>query len=449
MSSITARPSEASRSAAKDIRDFQSDTAELLGRPVPWTARITLHLIAGAMATFLVLAGTVPIDRVVQARGRVVSVEPTILVQPLETSIVREIAVREGEVVRKGDLLARLDPTFSTADLTRVEQQTSALSEEIARLSAELDGKPYDPERDGLHVSAQRALFVSRKAEYDAALARFDEKIAGVEAEITTARRDIDFFRQRLAIFSDVEQMRQTLEKKQAGSRLNALVATDNRVEMERNVVNAENRIRSAGHELEALRSERVVYVKQWRARLAQELSERQVAFEAAREELAKAIRRQELIELRAVEDAVVLQVGDFSVGSVLQSAEQLMTLIPLDTRYEAEVMIDARDQGLVKVGDEVQLKLEAWPFVEHGAATGRVLTVSADSFTPRDHLAGKPFYLATVEIVDTTLRRVPDDFRLVPGMPLVADIDVGSHTILGYLANGALANLDEGFSEP
>ncbi|WP_181703863.1 HlyD family type I secretion periplasmic adaptor subunit [Chthonobacter albigriseus] len=449
MSSVTARPPAPDGPAAKDIRDFQSDTAELLGRPVPWRARATLHLIAAAIAAAAVLAGVVPIDRVVQARGSVISVQPTMLVQPLETSIIREIAVRDGQVVRKGDLLARLDPTFSTADLTRVEQQTTALAEEIARLSAELDGTPYAPARDGLHVTAQRALYASRKAEYEAALARYDEKIAGVEAEIANANKDIEFFRQRLVIFADVEKMRQTLEKKQAGSRLNALVATDNRVEMERNVVTNEGRIRAANHELAALRSERIVYLKQWRARLAQDLSDRQIALDAAREELAKATRRHDLIELRAVEDAVVLQVGSFSVGSVLQSGEKMMTLVPLDTAYEVEVMVEARDQGLVKVGDEVQLKFEAWPFVEHGSASGRVRTVSADSFTPSEQAGGQPYYVATVELIDTNLRRVPDDFRLVPGMPLTADIDVGAHTILSYLLNGALANLNEGFSEP
>lgn len=449
MSTVSAPPSGRDRTAAKDILDFQSDTAELLGRPVPVTARITLHVIAAAIVSAFVVSAVYPIERVVQARGRVVSEKPTFVVQPLETAIVRELSVREGQVVRKGDLLARLDPTFSNADLTRIEQQVAALSEEVDRLAAELDGKPYAPVRDGLQAAAQRALFASRKAEYEATLARYDEKIAAIEADVDRTGKDIEFYRERLKIFAEVETMRQTLEKKQAGSRLNALVATDSRVEMERNLVANEGRLRTSRHELAALHSERVVFLKQWRARIAKELSERQVAFDAAREELAKAIRRHDLIELRAVEDAVVLQVGEASVGSVLQSGEKLLTMVPLDTRYEIEARILARDQGQVKPGDMVQIKFDAWPFVEHGSGLGRVETISADSFLPREAEASQPYYLAKIAIEGTELRRIPDDFRLVPGMPITADIEVGAHTILTYLLNGALSNLNEGFSEP
>ena len=86
--------------------------------------------------------GLIPVDQVVTTRGLVVSQSPNIIVQPLETAIVRSIDVREGQRVRAGQLLARLDATFASADLQSLAMQVSTLEAEVARLKAEAEGKP-------------------------------------------------------------------------------------------------------------------------------------------------------------------------------------------------------------------------------------------------------------------------------------------------------------------
>jgi HlyD family secretion protein len=93
------------------LLEFQSPTAALVAKPVPAVAHYATYVLASMLVIFLILAGTLPIDRVVTATGRVVSQSSNILIQPLETSIVRSIDVKVGARVKKGDLLARLDPT--------------------------------------------------------------------------------------------------------------------------------------------------------------------------------------------------------------------------------------------------------------------------------------------------------------------------------------------------
>ena len=96
------------------------------------------------MVVILVAAmGFIPVDQVVTTRGVVVSTSPTVLVQPLETAIVRSIEVHEGQEVKAGQLLARLDPTFTSADVATLEAQLSSLEAELARLQAEAGGKPF------------------------------------------------------------------------------------------------------------------------------------------------------------------------------------------------------------------------------------------------------------------------------------------------------------------
>ncbi len=390
------RGDEAAARAA--IFAYQSDTAELIAEPVPLSSRIALHAIALLIVTAIALASVVPVDKVVRARGRVVATAPTMIVQPLELAIVRSIAVTEGQLVKKGQLLAALDPTFPAADVARLVQEQLSLEAEVGRLQAELAGTVFTPSSEDRWQSVQGALYTARAAEHEAALRRYDEKIAAVEQSIVKTETELSYYRERLKLFAEVEGMRTKLEQKKVGSRLQSLVATDSRLEMERNVAEGEGNIVSARHELESLKAERQVYVTGRTAEIARDLADRRIALDRAREEAAKAERRRDLVELKAPGDAVVLQVGSFSVGSVVQPAERLVTLMPVDTGLEIDVELSASDQGSVKVGDEVVLKLDAWPFVEHGAAKGVVRLISGDSFTPKD-AGGKTYYLAKVDI--------------------------------------------------
>ena len=125
------------------IAEFQSPTAALVATPVPRAARGTIWAIGCMFAACLAAMGLIPIDRVVTAQGKVVSQTSTMVVQPLETSIVRSIDVREGQQVRSGDLLARLDPTFAAADVGALQVQVSSLEAAVSRMQAELEERPF------------------------------------------------------------------------------------------------------------------------------------------------------------------------------------------------------------------------------------------------------------------------------------------------------------------
>ncbi|MBK3734749.1 HlyD family type I secretion membrane fusion protein [Azospirillum brasilense] len=445
------RPQTADRFAEQAINDFQGEVAEITGQPEPNGARLVLWSFTGMLVALVVMASVMKLDRVVSAQGRVVSQAPTIVVQPLETSIIRNLNVRVGQTVQRGQVLATLDPTFSSADVAQLERQASKLAAEIARLNAEAKNAVFAAAADDPDMALQESIWRFRQAEYTAKLANFDQRMATLQATIKNNQTDAEHFRSRLRIVGEIETMRRTLEKNQTGSRLNSLIASDTRVETERNLSNSENTIRTAGHDLEALRAEREVYIQQWRSTLLTDLSTRQVDLERVREELAKAQKRRDLVELRAVDDAVVLEVGKYSVGSVVEQAQPIYTLVPLNAKLEVEAEIAGLDQGFIKPGDPVQVKLDAYRYVEHGMAKGVVKTISEDSFTKREDQsqAPRPFFRARIELTDVTLRDVPADFRLVPGMPLTADIVVGERTIIAYLVEGALKSRAEGMREP
>ena len=102
---------------ARVALDFQSDALEIEYRPLPRSARLTLYLLLTLIVSAIGWAAVSYIDRIVVAHGKLVTTAPTIVVQPMETSLIRTINVRAGDIVRQGDILATLDPTFTEADV--------------------------------------------------------------------------------------------------------------------------------------------------------------------------------------------------------------------------------------------------------------------------------------------------------------------------------------------
>jgi HlyD family secretion protein len=445
------------------ILEFQSPSAGILAAPVPRAARGTIWIIGSLFFACLVAMGLIPIDKVVTAQGKVVARSHTMVVQPLETAIVRAIDVAEGQTVHAGDLLARLDPTFAAADVGALAVQVASLQAEVSRLQAEAEGKPFTYSGLDPALALQAAIYAQRQSERNFKLETYRQKISGLLATVQRSIADAGAYDQRKRVAEQVEGMRRELERLQVGSKLNSLAATDNRLEIERGLANAVETAETARRDLEAMKAERDAYDQNWRAEVSQKLSEQTQKLSDAREQLNKAQLRRQLVELRAERDATVLTVAKVSVGSVLQSGDQFMTLVPTDAPLEVEANIAGRDDGFVHVGDPVAIKFDTFPFTQYGLAYGTVRTISADSFTAQDEQRSKygsmsvpvapgstePYYRSRIAIDRVELHGVPEGFHISPGMPVTADIKVGKRTVLGYLMTKVLPVASEGMREP
>ena len=443
------------------ILEFQWPSTAIVNAPIPRSAQGMIWIIASMVVVFIVVGGFIPVDRVVTARGMVVSQTPTILVQPLDTAIVRSIDVREGQRVRAGDLLARLDPTFASADLATLTTQVSNLEAEVARLQAETQGKPFEYTGNDPGWLMQVAIYGHRMAEFDAKIETFHQRAAELNAVISRAQSDASGYRERLNVAISVEQMRKQLEAAQAGSRLEALKATDTRAEMARSLANSEQTAEGAKRDQAGLEAERNGFIQGWHADVSQKLAEASGHLSDAREQLNKAKLRRNLVELRSDRDAIVQSVAKVSEGSVMHSGQQFITLVPVDAPLEIESNISGSDNGFVHVGDPVAIKFDTFPFARFGMAEGRVRTISPDSFTAQDEArnptsivpvpttAAEPFFRARISIDRVALHNVPEGFHVSPGMPVTADVKVGKHTILGYILGLMVPIAREGFREP
>jgi hemolysin D len=439
--------------------EFESATAALLAMPVRRAARNMLWAVISLIAACAAAAALVPIDMVVVASGRVVALQPTVVVQPLETAIVRAINVREGQVVRAGEVLARLDPTFSAADAAALEAQVRSFQAEVDRLSAEASNIPYRPSTSDSAAAVQAAMYGQRQALYRSQIESYTQKIHSLEAQLTRAQSDVKAFTERLEIAADIESRRKELERLQVGSLMNRLNAQDQRIEMQRNLTDATAATERASRDLEQMKAERESFEQQWKAQVSQELHDRSRSLNDAQESLRKATLRNRLVELRADQDAVVLTVAKVSVGSVMQSGDQFITLVPTASPLEIEARIAGGDAGYVHEGEKVTIKFDTFPYVQYGVAEGSVRTVSADSFigseeTQRSAFFNQngqtpAFYKARIAVGEIKMHDVPGGFQLKPGMPVTADVKVGRRNILSYLFARVLPVGLEGMREP
>jgi len=444
--------------ADRALLEFQSPTSALVAKPVPAVAHYATYVLASMLVVFLVVAGTVPIDRVVTATGKVAPQGNNMLVQPLETSVVRAIEVKVGQRVQKGELLARLDPTFTGADMTSLQEQTQSLQAEVDRLTAEANDSEYYGGTTPASM-LQAAIFKQRQAERGFKLENYHQKISSLTSALDKAKSDIASYSEQLRIASDMLAARQRLEREGVGSKFNTQQALST-VTDQRRALNASSATAvAAQRDIDAQTAERDGYVQQYRAEVSQQLTEASRKLSDAKDQLAKAQRRHDLVDLRAEADATVLAIAKVSVGSVLSAAEPFITLVPDDATMEVDAAIPAADVGFVRVGDPVVVKFDAYRFFEHGYAEGHVRVLAPDSQSTPTEGPDKPkidsvplgasLYRVKIAIDAMKMTNLPPDFRLQPGLGVEADVKVGSRTILNYMLGRFIPALTEGMREP
>jgi HlyD family secretion protein len=485
--SVIKPANRAEAALALELTDFSSPSMALVATPVSLAAKRVSWIVVSLCLACIIAAALIPIDQVVTAPGEVMSLSPTSVMQPFETSIVKSIAVKEGDTVAKGTLLATLDPTFSGSDEEQYREQVRGYGDQVARDQAELDGVVYTATPGDPDSALQAMVFQQRRAALQAQMEEYDQKIASLKETRDRAVSDAQGYAQRVGIAASVEGIRKELERLTVGARLNTLSATDNRLEMARQLQNTLALVQSSEHDLQAQVKDREYYLQNWRAQTTQDLTTNVLNLANAQSSLEKALLRRKLVELRAPEDSVVLTVAKVSVGSVLQPTDQLMTLIPTNAKLQILANILGNDIGFVRLGQPATIKFGTFSFVRYGSGKGTVQSISPDAFvspggagpnsgvgglSPAGTAAGAPvttaqqqggavanslsaglnsmtYYRTGISIDKLDLRDIPAGFRMLPGLPVAVDVKVGKSTVLAYLLGRAVPSFTEGMREP
>ncbi|CAH0147146.1 HlyD family type I secretion periplasmic adaptor subunit [Roseomonas sp. CECT 9278] len=431
---------------APEAVPFQDPLEAVIAEPPPRLLRGVHWLVAALFVALVGIAAVAQVDVVVTGAGRLAPDAPPIVLQPMERAVIREIRVRPGDVVRRGDVLALLDPSFAEADRAALAAQRGTIAATLARLDAELAGlaAPDAPDRDArlqAGLQAQRAAFVATR------LRALDEEMQGQRTAIRALEDADAAAAEQVAIARDIEALRARLLEGQIGSRLALLEARARRIAAEQQREQDRARLGTLRHALTQKQAERQAFLDDWRRQVLEEVA--RLRAEAARVDEAhgKAVRLAELTTIVAPADGTVLDVARRSAGSILREAEPLVTLVPAGAPLIAEVALRSADVGQARPGDAAVVKIDAFPWQRHGALAGRLRAIAQDSRGEDGAPAAPAGALHRAQVVLDA--PVLAGGTPMPGMTVTAEIHVGSRSLLATLLQPLIRGARESLREP
>ncbi len=423
---------------------------------------IRKHLIIGISVCGLLIVGlggwaaTAELSGAVIGSGILVVESNVKAVQHPQGGVVGDILVKDGDVVRAGDVVVRLDDTQIRANLGIV---TSGLDEATARMArlnaeqadaetvefpAELIARADDPGVAKL-LDGERRLFELRREAREGEKSRLNERIQQLQQEIGGLEGQAEAKATELKLIQEeLNGLRDLYEKELVSTtRVKALEREEARLGGERNqliaaIAQAKGRISETELQIiqidKNMRSEATREISDLRARAA-EYGERQVA---ATDQLAR-------VDIRAPQDGMVHQLSAHTVGGVIGPGELIMQIVPSNDSLIVETQIAPVDIDQVQVGQEANLRLSALNQRTTPEITGIVRQISAD--LSQDERTGVGYYTVLLSIPDDQLSLL-DGVQLVPGMPVEVFIQTEPRTALSYLTKPLVDQVARAFRE-
>ncbi|HAA92432.1 MAG TPA: hypothetical protein DCE33_08295 [Rhodospirillaceae bacterium] len=440
------------RRRGEDELAFMPSAIEVMERPASPAARAIALSLSAFFVIAVVWAIVGKVDIVAVAQGKIVPLGGLQSIQPLEIGVVRAIHVRDGQEVKKGDLLVELDPTESEVDKGQVIREFIASRTELRRLEANLralDGEvaEFAPPEDApdhlmrMHREKLKSDLLAHEAQaaaYDAEFSRRVAERAAILAEIAKLKGTIPLIREReralrKLIKTGNAPRRQWLEVKQA------------LIEQEQNLIIQRHRAVEAEAAMISAKKQRDQLSADARREALSQMVEARNRMNAAELQLRAAEKRERLQQLTAPVDGRVQQLQIHTVGGVVQPAQVLMVVVPKDTRLEAEAMVLNKDKGFVHAGQVAEIKVESFPFTKYGTIDGKLKHLSGDAI--QDEQLGL-VYAGRVSLAKSTILAGGKEVPLAPGMAVTVEIKTGKRRIIEFVMAPLLRYQSEALRE-
>ena len=405
-------------------------------------------------AAFLGWASVASLDEVTHAEGQVIASSRTQVIQNLEGGILQSVDVYEGQIVEKGDLLARLDNEMAESSLRDMLYKAMEHLTAIRRLRATVQGGPegldwpedlrawlergtgYTLAEEQLEqgrqlIAVQRETFEvqmrQRSSELEVLLSQSQQREHEVQEQ--QARRDqlkesLGLIRQQINIAEPL-LARKSYSRVQYLELRERLVNTQGELDMlALSIPRAEAAAREARHRMDLRRAE-------LDAALMEEINRRSLELASLRESLSASSDRVTRTELRAPVRGTVKKIYITTVGGVVKPGENIMEIVPLDDTLLVEARVRPQDVAFLHPGQKSMVKISAYDFSIYGGLNGVLEQISADTIEDK---RGDFYYLVKVRTPETAIRHEGEVLPIMPGMVATVDILTGKKTVLDYL---------------
>lgn len=417
----------------------------------PRVVRVTLWAIFAFFIAMILWASLASIDEVTRGEGRAIPSSRLQKVQNLEGGIVAEVFVHEGEVVKAGASLLRLDDTQFRSNAGESEADRLALQARIQRLTAQLNDAttltlaPEIVKKAPEIASGEMELFASVNKRIQSELAGLNEQLVQKKQELLDFQGKASQYRRSLGLQQQEVAMSEPLVAKGAISKVEVL-------RLRRGVVETQGQLDSvtlAIPRAEAAIKEIESKVSETRGRYR---SEALGQLNEARTDLSKIEASGKAISDRVNRTlvtspvrGVVQQLMVNTIGGVIQPGNDLVEIVPLDDKLLVEAKIRPQDIAFLRPGQEATVKFTAYDYTIYGGLKGTLEQISPDTVTDKD---GKSFYVIRLRTDKNHLGTDEKPLLIIPGMVASVDIITGKKTVMAYLLKPILRARAEAFHE-
>lgn len=393
--------------------------------------------LAGGTATLLgsvLVSALIPVQNYVVASGEIEPAGEIQKVQHLEGGVIREVRVLEGQRVKRGDVLMRLDE----GELGSREQQTATritnltleqreLRRALGQAALNQDARmPTTPSPDVLRafkdVQDARGKTVARQ------LRNADQRIATLEAKRREYLDEVALLKKQTAAYESLDAV--------------GAIPHTTVLEAERRIASTETQLA----ELDGTILEARISRDDLRAKLKLDVYEKLASVTSEKAELQSELRREtaevERLQVRSPVDGIVKSFSVRVLGGVIAPGSVVAEVVPVGQELMAFTRVQPRDIGKVQVGQKVELKVQAYDYARYGTVSGKVASISAGTF--QDEKTGDPYYKVLVALNQAHAGKDQSKNHLVPGMTLTADIITDRTSLLWYL----LSPIKRGFGD-
>ena len=420
-----------------DYVTFLPAALEIVEQPVSPTARASTWLLLIGLALTILWLTFGKVDVVASAPGRLIPADNVKLVQPVEAGIVRAIHVRNGQYVRKGQVLVELDPTVSAAETVQAEAALQTALFDVARARAvlsALDGKGLDfiaPQGTAPQlVATQRSLAAAELTAIEASASGRSADLQAARAARSEALVQAAKLTETIPLLDQQLDAYEGLLTKGYAAKLKVIEMRRQRFATIRDREAALATARKAEAQSSSASSTMAQSKAEARTRILTDLAKAEADARLRQEELTKSRQRSSLQRLIAPVDGTITQLSIHTIGGVVEAAKPIMVVVPKGGSLIAEVKILNKDVGFVKEGQPVAIKLEAFPFTRYGTIPGQVESIGSDAI--EDEKLG--FVYPARIILKPNTKGAIGNFKLDAGLSATADIRTGRRSILTYL---------------
>ncbi len=438
------------RKISPEDYEFMNSLSAAVAEQTPKKMRWVLYFWVIAVTFFILWASLTQIDEITRGAGEVVPSGENQMVQNLEGGIVKEILVKVGDSVTKGEPLLKIDNRKSEAQRDSTNIKALELKAKMIRLTAEAEGKEFqvDPQIEKsmpLLIANERSLHRSRQRQFNAKIRSLQDQKKQTEQELKENKQKVIHLKHTESLIDEEVRMMKPMVAQGVKSKVAFMKLQREQSKVAEDLSSAENAI----PRIEAAISEANNNIEEAEGEFQNEAKKElnEVTAEAMRiKESSEALGDQiDRTLVRSPINGVIQKFYIHTVGGVIKPGEDLVEIVPTDDALWLEVKIKPSDIAFVYPGQKTVVKFSAYDFAIYGSLDGEVVHISAD--TVKDEKENS-FYTIHIKTAKNHLGSDKKPLKIIPGMTVNVDIMTGKKSVMDYILKPILRAKQYTFTE-